>query len=193
MFKQFLILLLVFTSKGYAQITDSITVEGKTIAVELLNEIIVKPLNLSSSEKIAFYRLRRKVYKVYPFALAAKKQLIDLEDDLNYTDTKRQRKRIAKLHDKWIQEHFTEKIKKLTRSEGRILIKLIHRETGVTAYNLVRNYRNGFTAMLWQRLAKYFDGDLKISYNPQNTIEDEWIEHILWEMRMKDLSLKKSL
>ena len=192
MFKQFLILLLTFTSKVYTQVPDSINVEGKTIAVELLNEIIVKPLNLSSKEKIVFYRLRRKVYKVYPFALAAKKQLIELEDDLNYADTKRQRKRIAKLHDKWIQETFTAEIKKLTRSEGRILIKLIHRETGDTAYNLVRNYRNGFTAMLWQRLAKYFDGDLKANYKPQNNTEDEWIEHILWEMKRDNSTLKKN-
>ena len=192
MFKQFLILLLTFTSKVYTQVPDSINVEGKTIAVELLNEIIVKPLNLSSKEKIVFYRLRRKVYKVYPFALAAKKQLIELEDDLNYADTKRQRKRIAKLHDKWIQETFTAEIKKLTRSEGRILIKLIHRETGDTAYNLVRNYRNGFTAMLWQRLAKHFDGDLKANYKPQNNTEDEWIEHILWEMKRDNSTLKKN-
>jgi hypothetical protein len=192
MTKQILILLIALSSKGYSQIKDSIIVEGNTIAVELLNEIIVKPLNLSSSEMSAFYRLRRKVYKVYPFALAAKKQLIELEDDLNYADTKRQRKRIAKLHDKWIQETFTSEIKKLTRSEGRVLIKLIHRETGDTAYNLVCNYRNGFTAMLWQRLAKYFDGDLKANYKPQNNTEDEWIEHILWEMKRDNSTLKKN-
>ena len=186
-----LILSLVFIFRGNAQITDSILIDGNTIAVELLNEIILKPLNLKEGEKRGFYKLRRKVIKVYPFALDANKQLLELEDDLNYAENKRQKRRISKLHDKWIQENFTAEIKKLTRSEGRILIKLIHRETGNTAYDLVRNYRNGFTALLWQKLAKYFDGDLKAIYEPDNLLEDQWIEHILWEMRMKDSSLKK--
>ena len=182
---------LIFECK--AQITDSIIVDGESIAVRLLNEITLSPLHLSSSEKIEFYRLRRKVIKVYPFALAAKEQLIELEDDLKYTETRRQKRRIGKLHDKWIQEHFTAEIKKLRRSDGRILIKLIHRETGNTAYNLVRNYRNGLTALLWQKLAKYFDGNLKARYNPEVNKEDKWIEHILWEMRMNKSNLKKSL
>jgi len=173
-----------------AQIVDSVLVDGETIVVELLDEITLGPLELNTTENIQFYRLRRKVHKVYPFALAAKKQLTDLEDDLKYTDNKRQRKRIGKLHDKWVQVHFTSEIKKLTRSEGRILIKLIHKETGDTAYNLVRNYRNGFTALLWQKLAKYFDGDLKATYNPETIKEDKWIEHILWEMRIKSSTLK---
>ena len=182
---------LIFECK--AQITDSIIVDGETIAVRLLNEITLSPLHLNSSEKIEFYRLRRKVIKVYPFALAAKEQLIELEDDLKYTETRRQNRRIGKLHDKWIQEHFTAEIKKLSRSDGRILIKLIHRETGNTAYDLVRNYRNGLTALLWQKLAQYFDGNLKTRYNPEVNKVDKWIEHILWEMRMNKSNLKKSL
>ena len=124
--------------------------------------------------------------------MAAKKQLIELEEDLKYAENKRHKRRIGKLHDKWIQDNFTNKIKKLTRSEGRILIKLIHKETGNTAYNLVRNYRNGLTALLWQKLAKYFDGDLKARFQPETNKEDRWIAHILWEMKMSNSTLKKN-
>lgn len=176
-----------------AQIEDSVLVDGELIAVELLDEITLGPITLNSIEKIEFYRIRKKVHKVYPFALAAKEQLIELEEDLKYAENKRHKRRIGKLHDKWIQENFTNKIKKLTRSEGRILIKLIHKETGNSAYNLVRNYRNGLTALLWQKLAKYFDGDLKATFQPKTNKEDRWIAHILWEMRMNNSTLKKNL
>lgn len=176
-----------------AQIEDSVLVDGELIAVELLDEITLGPMTLNSIEKIEFYRIRKKVHKVYPFALAAKEQLIELEEDLKYAENKRHKRRIGKLHDKWIQENFTNKIKKLTRSEGRILIKLIHKETGNSAYNLVRNYRNGLTALLWQKLAKYFDGDLKATFQPKTNKEDRWIAHILWEMRMNNSTLKKNL
>jgi ATP-dependent Lon protease len=190
--KLIFILVISFIFECKAQIVDSVIVDGEAIAVQLLNEITLVPLHLNSSEKIKFHRLRRKVRKVYPFALAAKKQLLELKEDLNYTETRRQKRRIGKVHDKWIQEHFTSEIKKLTRSEGRVLIKLIHRETGNTAYDLVRNYRNGLTALVWQKLAKYFDGDLKATYNPEINSEDQWIEHILWEMRRSESKLKKT-
>jgi len=193
MIKHIFILAISLIFECKAQIVDSVVVDGETISVLLLNEITLSPLHLNTTEKVQFYRLRRKVHKVYPFALAAQKQLLELEDDLNYAENKRQKRRIGKLHDKWIQEHFTADIKKLTRSEGRILIKLIHRETENTAYELVRNYRNGLTALLWQKLAKYFDGDLKATYNPEISKEDKWIAHILWEMRRKELTPKKSL
>ena len=193
MIKLIFILSISFIIECKAQVVDSVIVDGETISVQLLNEITLRPLHLNISEEIQFMRLRRKVYKVYPFALAAKKQLLELEEDLQYAENNRQKRKIGKLHDQWIQANFTAKIKKLTRSEGRILIKLIHKETGNTAYDLVRNYRNGLTALLWQKLAKYFDGDLKAVYEPESTIEDQWIEHILWEMRMNKTTLKKIL
>lgn len=178
-----LLIALLSTCFSFGQIPDSTTVDGKKISVKLLNEIVLTPLNLTQQEQIQFYRLRRKVHKVYPYALKAKQQLTEIEEDLKYVETKRQKKRIAKLHDKWLQENFTDDLKKLTRSEGRVLIKLIHLETGMTSYELIKNYRNGIKAMLWQRLAKFYDGDLKATFKPETSTEDLWIEHILWRMR----------
>ena len=100
-----------------------------------------------------------------------------------YVESKRQKRRISRLHDHWIREHFTEDLKKLTRSEGKILIKLIHHEIGISTYELIKKYRSGFKAMLWQRLAKFYDGDLKTTYQPDKMREDSWIEHILWQMK----------
>tara|TARA_B110000977_G_scaffold194519_1_gene271292 strand:+ start:646 stop:1227 length:582 start_codon:yes stop_codon:yes gene_type:complete len=192
MIKTIVLLLFVSIFKLNAQIADSVVVDGTKIVVELLEEVSLKPLLLNSSEEIKFRRLKRKVLKVYKYALAANKQLLELEDDFKYAERKREKRKIGKLHDKWIQEHFTHQIKKLTRSEGRILIKLIYRETGNSAYDLVRSYRNGVTAFLWQKLAKYFDGDLKTTYQPDLIKEDEWIEHILWERNRNQTNLNQT-
>lgn len=182
---------LLYTSICVGQIPDSTLVEGEKIAIELLQEITVTPLNLSPEERTRYYHLRRKVRKVHPYALKAKSQLLEIEDDFNYVETRREKRKIAKLHDRWLQDNFTKELKKLTRSEGRVLIKLIHLETRINAYQLIKNYRNGFTAMLWQRLAKFYDGDLKAEYNPDEIKEDFWIDHILWRMKKDNKALLK--
>ena len=74
---------------------------------------------------------------------------------------------------------FKEELKKLTRAEGQILVKLIHRETGITTHALVKTYRNGFRAATYQFTAKLFDIDLKTEFDPTKVEEDLWIEDIL--------------
>ena len=183
MIRLLLITLLTWSNFCYGQIPDSTEVNGENIATELLNEITLTPLNLNNKERLKYYRLRKKVHKVYPYAQKAKKQLQEIEEDFIYTESKRQKRRISKLHDRWIREHFSEELKQLKRSEGRILIKLIHYETGMSSYELIKKYRSDFKAMLWQRLAKFYDGDLKTTYQPDKMLEDSWIEHILWQMK----------
>ena len=182
---QIIVLILLFWNCfSYAQIPDSTEVHGNKIATELLNEITLTPLNLNDKERLQYYRLQKKVHKVYPYAQKAKKQLQEIEEDFMYVESKRQKRRISRLHDHWIREHFTEDLKKITRSEGKILIKLIHYETDMSSYELIKKYRNGFKAILWQRLAKFYDGDLKTTYQPEKIQEDAWIEHILWQMKL---------
>ena len=130
---------------------------------------------------------------MYPFALKAKQQLVEIEEDLKYSITRREKRKIARLHEQWLQDNFTDELKKLTRSEGRILIKLIHLETGTNAYQLIKNYRNGLKAELWQALAKFYDGDLKVTFDPENNKEDKWIEHILWRMKKDKKVILKSI
>ena len=163
----------------YCQIPDSTEVNGEKIPTKLLNEITISPLQLSNIERLSYFRLQKKVNKVYPYAQKAKTQLQEIEDDLMYAETKKEKRRISKLHDRWLREHFTEDLKKLTRSEGRILIKLIHYETGISSYDLIKKYRNGLTALLWQKLAKLYDGNLKTTYQPEDVKEDQWISDIL--------------
>ena len=187
-----LLLFTLFMLKGicYCQIPDSTEVNGEKIPTKLLNEITISPLQLSHIERLSYFRLQKKFNKVYPYAQKAKTQLQEIEDDLMYAETKKEKKIISKLHDRWLREHFTEDLKKLTRSEGRILIKLIHYETGISSYDLIKKYRNGLTALLWQKLATLYDGNLKTIYQPGNVKEDQWISHILRQKEVHD-TLKK--
>ena len=175
-----------------AQIPDSIIVKGQKIENQILNEITLTLLNLSPEDYSKYYNLLRKTHKVYPFALKAKQQLVEIEEDLEHSTTRREKRKIARLHEQWLQDNFTDELKKLTRSEGRILIKLIHLETGTNAYQLIKNYRNGLKARLWQALAKFYDGDLKSTFDPENNKEDKWIEHILWRMKKDKQEILKS-
>ena len=187
-----LLLFTLFMLKGicYCQIPDSTEVNGEKISTTLLNEITISPLQLSRQERLSYFRLQKKVNKVYPYAQKAKTQLQEIEDDLIYADTKKEKRRISKLHDRWLRENFTEDLIKLTRSEGRILVKLIHYETGISSYDLIKKYRNGLTALLWQKLAKLYDGNLKTTYKPEDLKEDQWISHILKQIEVYDTHKK---
>lgn len=146
-----------------------------------LNEVVVyQPVQLKSYEEMKKYMLlRRRTLKVYPYAEMASKRFTTLKKRLERMDNRRKKKRYAKLIEKYLEGEFKEELKKLTRAEGQILVKLIHRETGITTHALVKTYRNGFRAATYQFTAKLFDIDLKTEFDPTKVEEDLWIEDIL--------------
>ena len=146
-----------------------------------LDEVVVyQPLRLNSFEEMKKYMLlRRRVLKVYPYAQLASERFTTLKERLDLIDRRSQKKRYAKIIEKYLQGEFSEELKKLTRKEGQILVKLIYRETGITPHALVKTYRNGLRATVYQFTAKLFDIDLKAEFNPSKFQEDMWIEDIL--------------
>jgi hypothetical protein len=78
-----------------------------------------------------------------------------------------------------LEERFEPELRKLTRSEGQILSKLIYRETGQPVYDIIKTYRNGLSARFWSMTAWWYDIDLKRPYDPLNDPEDQLIENIL--------------
>ena len=146
-----------------------------------LDEVVVyQPVQLKSYEEMKKYMLlRRRTLKVYPYAEMASKRFTTLKERLERMDNRRKKKRYAKLIEKYLEGEFKEELKKLTRAEGQILVKLIHRETGISTHALVKTYRNGFRAATYQFTAKLFDIDLKIEFDPTKVKEDLWIEDIL--------------
>jgi hypothetical protein len=158
-------------------------IEGDSIFsshINLKEVTIYKPINLETNEDLVmYYTLKRKTLKVYPYAKMASERLTKLNSRLTKIKSKRKKKKYTRMLEKFLQDELTAELKRLTRTEGQILVKLIHRETGVTAYNLVKELRNGFRAFTYNSVAKIFDISLKREYDPKNIKEDIFIEDIL--------------
>lgn len=158
-------------------------VEGDTLTnpyVDLREVVVLPSLKFDSyKDYLAYYRLRKRTLKVYPYAKIASERLVVLNDRLSKIKRKRARKRYTKRVERYLEGEFKEELKRLTRSEGRILVKLIHRETGQTTHGLIKKLRSGWRAFVYQTTAKLFDIDLKTTYNPTDDEEDALIEGIL--------------
>ena len=165
-----------FSEKYYKFEGDSIY----TSQIELDEITIYKPVKLESDrDLIMYYTLKRKTLKVYPYAKMASERLDKLDHRLTKIKSKRKKKKYTKILERFIKDELTEELKKLTRSEGQILVKLIYRETGVSAFKLIKELRNGFRAFTYNTFANLFDISLKVKYNPELVKEDLFIEDIL--------------
>ena len=158
-------------------------VQGDTIPREYIGlEEVVLLNKLSFNNKVDRRRyliLRRKTRKVYPYAKLASERLLTMTSRLQTIKKKRQAKKYTKRIQKYIEQEFSEKLKKLTKTEGQILVKLIHRQTGTTAYDLVKELRTSWRAFWYNTTASLFDISLKQTYTPYNVEEDYLIEDIL--------------
>lgn len=130
-------------------------------------------------ERIKYLILRRKVRKVYPYAKMASSKLTELRDSLVFIKSKRKKKKYTKQIQKYIEDEFSEKLKKFTRTEGQILIKLIYRQTGESAYEIIKDLRSGWRAFWYNSTASLFNISLKEIYDPIDVKEDFYIEDIL--------------
>lgn len=146
-----------------------------------LHEVIVLPELKFDSYKdyLTYQRLKKRTLKVYPYAKMASERLVVLHDRLSKIKRKRAKKRYTKRVERYLEQEFEAELRRLTRSEGRILIKLIHRETGETTHELIKKLRSGWRAFVYQTTAKLFDLDLKTTFNPTDVEEDALIEGIL--------------
>ncbi len=158
-------------------------VEGDTIPHEAIDlEEVVILGRLKFKDKLArrkYLILRRKTRKVYPYAKLASDRLTSMNERLNGINSKRTKKKYIKILQKYMEEEFTAELKKLTRTEGQILVKLIHRQTGKTMFDLVKEYRSGWKAFWYNNTAKLFNISLKREYDPIHIEEDYFIEDIL--------------
>ena len=158
-------------------------IEGDSVfkkEIDLKEVVVYKPVIFADNqERLDYFVLKRKVLKVYPYAKMASERLAKLNDRLDKIKSKRKKKKYTKMLEKFLQEELTAELRKLTRTEGQILVKLIYRETGITAFSLVRELRNGFRAFTYNTIAKVFKISLKEEYDPLNIREDLFIEDIL--------------
>ncbi len=160
-----------------------IIIEGDstaTSAIELNEVILLNRLKFGNKEERRRYLiLRRKTIKVYPYAKLAAERLTSLTERLESLDSKRNQKKYAKMVQRYIEDEFSAELKKLTKTEGQILVKLIHRQTGKTTFTLIKELRSGWRAFWFQKTARLFNISLKEEFNPMEVEEDFLIEDIL--------------
>ena len=148
--------------------------------IDLEEVILLNKLQFTSKEdRRRYFILRRKTRKVYPYAKLASERLITMSERLKIIKRKRDKKKYTKRVQKYIEEEFSEKLKKFTRTEGQILAKLIHRQTGRTSFELVKELRTSWRAFWYNTTANLFDISLKEKYDPFKNKEDYLIEDIL--------------
>jgi|TARA_B100000497_G_scaffold127013_1_gene167495 hypothetical protein len=166
---------------GASPLVGQLVIEGDTIPWTVLDEVLFvpKPTLNDFQARRNYYLLTKKVRRVYPFVREAALRMDSVNMALEDIKKRRQRRKFVKQYQKYLQEKFEPELRKLTRSEGQILSKLIYRETGLPVYDIIKTYRNGFSARFWSMTAWWYDIDLKRPYDPESDAEDQLIENIL--------------
>ena len=144
----------------------------------LLDEIILNSDSLYSYSKSQYILLKHRVLKVSPYADSIVMLVKNIDMKIFSLKKKRNSRRYIRKKQKELIDYFFEDISSLTRKEGVILCKIIYRNMGISAYDLIRKYRGKFRAFFWQSLSKVYEGDLKTDFDPNHTIEDELIDFI---------------
>lgn len=176
----------VVTPDGQYKLLTTV-IDGDTIPLVNLAPVdIVAPFSPQAAAKMMEYlKLRRDVIRAYPYAKLAAVKLKYINDSIAHIPDERARKKFIKETEKELKADFEKDLKNLTITQGRILIKLIDRETGSTSYSLVRELRGSLQAFFWQGLARLFGTNLKSEYDAAGN--DAMIESIVQQIERGEL------
>lgn len=154
-------------------------INGDTVWVANLDEVYIFPEKTFENmrQQRRYNRLIMNVKKAYPWAKMAGDLMMEVNDSLLKIPTEKEQNEYLKIVEKNLLDNYTEDMKKLTVTQGKILIKLVYRETGESSYEIVEFYRGKFTAFFWQAFARLFGSNLKLEYDPYG--EDRLIEEIV--------------
>lgn len=152
------------TVKVYAFVTP----EGDTIPESILPpvEVLGKLTGKWKRHWAEWTRLRNAVYVTYPYAIAASRIMNEINIKLERVSDKKQRRTIIKSREKELKRDFADKLTQLSVYQGKVLMKLIYRQTGNNCYEIIQEYKGGFNAAFWQTIAMVFGSNLKQNYDP---------------------------
>lgn len=165
------------TLQVYAFIVDGDTIPGGRMLDANVRTVMHEKWRKYWAE---WSRLRNAVYVTYPYAIAAGRVMNEVNGLLVNVTDKDKRKSIIKAHEKDLKKEFADKLTNLSVYQGKVLMKLIYRETGNNCYNLIHEYKGGFTAGFWQTVAVIFGSNLKQNYDPVE--KDKAIEMIVHDV-----------
>lgn len=191
----FILALSVITPKAFGQgvpegtVHKAIVVDGDTLPVIDLwpSEIVDRWSARDRRQAEHFDRLTRKVVKVYPYARITSDLLREYEHDLQAISRSGDQDLYVRLAEAELRAEFEADVRDMTTSEGRVLTKLIDRETGRTSYELVKELRGSFTAFIWQGMARVFGQDLKSTYDGAG--DDQLLELIVQRIERGELTV----
>ncbi len=162
-------------------------VNGDTILFDELDAFVFtdssKPL--SAREKRRYGKLRKRVIKAYPYAKVTQELLDNYEEEMSKLESEKAKKDYLDLAEKELKAEFEGEIRNMTVSEGKILMKLIDRETGDTSYELIKKLKGGFTAFMYQSIARLFGSNLKSEYDAAG--DDSLIEEIVMQIERGEI------
>ena len=178
------VVVLVSSLNGMSQIYGEKPYDQDSISMHFdLGPVTVMPRTFRSKADLRKYlNLAKKVKKVYPIAKTASLMVQYYEASFQKIENEKDRKKYVKEIEKKLIAEYTPEMKSMTTSEGRILIKLIDRETSHTSYQLIKELRGGLQAFFWQGVARIFGHNLKDNYDPEE--EDKMIEMIIFYLDM---------
>ncbi|HZM13406.1 MAG TPA: DUF4294 domain-containing protein [Bacteroidales bacterium] len=170
------------STQSIYHVLKTATYDGQTYPLVELNEITVFG-KMPRGVRFNYRRHARLVYnvrRVYPYALLVRNEVGRVNRLLETMPNKKDQNNFLQQYEKDIFKEYEDDMKKLTFSQGKILIKLIERETQNTSFDLIRQYRGKFSATFWQSIARIFGADLKADYDPAG--EDYLIEQVIIEI-----------
>ena len=167
-------------------------VDGDTLYVYNMAPFTVvdlRPYGETEKDK-EFRRLRYHVKKVYPLAIIASNKLKGYNEELQAVKSKSKRRKLMKQREQALKDEFEDVIKKMSKTSGRVLVKLIDRETGESTYDIIKEMRGGFKAFVYQGVGKFYGADLKERYNPKTSEEDEMIERVIQSLKAEGENIR---
>jgi hypothetical protein len=158
---------------------NALVKDGDTLLISHLEEAVIHPRSrhATARDMRQYWRLVYNVKKVYPYAKLAGEKFAEVNAHMQSLKTKKEQREYIRQVENDILKQYEEDLKSLTITQGRILIKLIDRETSETSYNVVKDLRGSFQATFWQAIARIFGSNLKAEFDA--AAEDKMIDDIM--------------
>jgi len=160
-------------------VLSTTTIGSDTLPLVEMEEVRVIPFPKFRTRRQArrFSRYVRNVKKVYPYAKLTARLLNEMEQHMDSLTTEREKKAYVKQVEKSLRDQYSDVIWNMTFSQGKILIKLIDRETGMSSYEIIDKMKGAFNAGFWQAVARLFGSNLKAKFDPEG--EDRILNQVV--------------
>jgi len=187
-----LLTICLITTISFGQVTkiDTTEVEKPLVGIDTVAKIPIELEEVyisnrydlkSAEERKKFLILQRRVLKVYPYAKTAADRLTALNEGMKGLKSERDKRKYFKLVENYLTNEFEDQLKKLSRKDGQVLVKLIYRQTGSSTFDLIKELKSGWKAFWSNNTARLFDINLKTKYDPYTVAEDLTIEGVLYK------------